>query len=279
MTGAYISHDGGHHWRMFNLRGSIRFFAFDPVLPHTLYAANDLLWRSVDDGVTWSVVWPSPSAIRAIHMDSDHADESVVATPNPIGHIVALAIDPTNSRMLYAAATKQSQTMLVFSRDGGIRWTRLRTLTEEPLHIWIDPASSAAARDLYVAAPHTVYVRRHGSWQSRVPPAGQTFTDISAGFASCTASRSLDQGYFPSTEGSIGESLNFQAKVRDFAPSLPVFVIQTLPTLLTRTFSLMGRHFRVSLEPRTPAEPGLWCGVPQPTSNHRMSMTPGSHQT
>ena len=184
MTGAYISHDGGHRWRMFNLRGTMRFFAFDPVQPHTLYAANNLLWRSTDDGVTWSVLWPRPSTIRAIRMDSDHADESVVAIPNPIGQIVALAIDPANSHMLYAAATKEKQTSLVFSRDGGLHWTRLYHLDEEPLRIWIDPASSVASRDLYVAAPHTMYVRTRGSWQNRTPPAGVAFSDVSAGFAS-----------------------------------------------------------------------------------------------
>jgi hypothetical protein len=30
MTGAYISHDAGASWRMFNLRGVVSFFVFDP---------------------------------------------------------------------------------------------------------------------------------------------------------------------------------------------------------------------------------------------------------
>ncbi len=33
MTGAYITHDGGKSWRMFNLRGTVKFFAFDPKDP------------------------------------------------------------------------------------------------------------------------------------------------------------------------------------------------------------------------------------------------------
>src|SRR5690242_5108475 len=33
MTGAYISHDGGRSWRMFNLRGVVDFFVFDPIDP------------------------------------------------------------------------------------------------------------------------------------------------------------------------------------------------------------------------------------------------------
>ena len=31
MAGAYITHDGGRSWRMFNLRAPARFFAFDPL--------------------------------------------------------------------------------------------------------------------------------------------------------------------------------------------------------------------------------------------------------
>ncbi len=33
MTGSYITHDGGRSWRMFNLRGTTKFFVFDPLAP------------------------------------------------------------------------------------------------------------------------------------------------------------------------------------------------------------------------------------------------------
>ena len=56
MTGAYITHDGGRSWRMFNLRGVIRFFVFDPSFPGVIYAQNNNLWRSRDNGATWSLV-------------------------------------------------------------------------------------------------------------------------------------------------------------------------------------------------------------------------------
>src|SRR5947209_8675252 len=53
MTGSYITHDGGQLWRMFNLRGTVKFFAFDPKDPRVIYAATDVLWRSQDGGRTW----------------------------------------------------------------------------------------------------------------------------------------------------------------------------------------------------------------------------------
>ena len=78
MTGAYITHDGGRSWRMFNLRGTVRFFAFDPAQARTIYASVDGLWRSTDDGQSWNLVWPKPAAIQSTRMNSDHADEQII---------------------------------------------------------------------------------------------------------------------------------------------------------------------------------------------------------
>jgi len=60
MTGAYITHDGGRSWRMFNLRGVVSFFVFDPLDPKTMYAQDTGLWRSSDNGESWSLVYPKP---------------------------------------------------------------------------------------------------------------------------------------------------------------------------------------------------------------------------
>jgi hypothetical protein len=50
ISGGYVTHDGGKSWRMFNLRGVIDLFAFDPVNPKTLYVGTRALWRSIDGG-------------------------------------------------------------------------------------------------------------------------------------------------------------------------------------------------------------------------------------
>src|SRR5438270_9969070 len=79
MTGAYITRDGGKSWRMFNLRGVVRFFVFDPVDPKVMYAQATGLWRSTDAGETWKLVYPNPKKIKTIVMKADHADENLVA--------------------------------------------------------------------------------------------------------------------------------------------------------------------------------------------------------
>src|SRR5882724_817343 len=112
MTGSYISHDGGHSWRMFNLRGAVRFFAFDPQHPHVIYAATTGLWRSTNDGDSWNLIWPKPATIQGIRMNTDHADETFLSSANPVGEITALAIDPSDSQALWVGAINEGKAAL-----------------------------------------------------------------------------------------------------------------------------------------------------------------------
>src|SRR5438128_10604464 len=104
MTGSYITHDAGKSWRMFNLRGVVQFFVFDPLDRKVIYAQSDGLWRSQDEGQSWSLIYPKPSSVKSIKMSSDHSDEYLIAEPNPLGTITAMAIDPSDSKTIYVAA-------------------------------------------------------------------------------------------------------------------------------------------------------------------------------
>ena len=204
MTGAYITHDGGQSWRMFNLRGVVRFFVFDPLDPKVMYAQANGLWRSTDAGETWNLVYPKPAQIKAIVMRSDHADEKLVADPDPLGTVAAMAVDPENSKLLYAVAGDKGHPVLFISQDSGETWQRQDALPETARRIWIDPRSPPDSRALFLAGQHFVSIKRGAELHNFHAPESVTFTDVTGGFTS--ASQPIiygvsEKGIFRSKDG------------------------------------------------------------------------------
>jgi photosystem II stability/assembly factor-like uncharacterized protein len=186
MTGAYISHDGGKSWRMFNLRGVVEFFVFDPKEKNVIYAQATGLWRSSDNGETWKLVYPKPSSVKGVRMNSDHSDEEIVADPDPLGSISAMAIDPEDSRIFYVATgNRRKGAFAIFaSHDAGENWTKLGDLPDFATKLWVNPDSPANDRTLVFAGPHLLAAKR-GSGELQVlplPPA-KSLPDVSAGFS------------------------------------------------------------------------------------------------
>jgi photosystem II stability/assembly factor-like uncharacterized protein len=202
MTGSYITHDGGRSWRMFNLRGVVNFFVFDPLDAKTIYAHATGLWRSTDGGEQWNLIYPSPSAVKGVKMDSDHSDEQILADPDPLSTIAALAIDPSNSQVLYAAAGAKEGPALFISRDYGKSWQKRATLRDLPHRIWVDPHSPADARILFLASAYAIAVSSAGNVSSRALPA--SVSDISLGLGTAsqpTVYATSEQGIFISNDG------------------------------------------------------------------------------
>jgi photosystem II stability/assembly factor-like uncharacterized protein len=225
MTGSYITHDGGQTWRMFNLRGVVNFFVFDPLDPKTMYAHATGLWRSADGGEHWNLVYPTPEAVKGIKMNSDHADEEILADPDPLGSILALAVDPADSKILYVAAGKKESQSLFISRDFGKTWEKQVNLPEPPRHIWVNPHSAADSRTLFLAGTKAITVISAG--KVRNLPLPPDVSDLSLGFGSGpqpTIYATSKAGIFVSTDG--GNAWNKRslpgngAEVRAIATSL-----------------------------------------------------------
>jgi photosystem II stability/assembly factor-like uncharacterized protein len=225
MTGSYITHNGGRTWRMFNLRGVVNFFVFDPKNPKTIYAHATGLWRSVDGGETWRLISPAPSEVKGVKMNSDHADETIVAPSDNLGEMYAMAIDPDDSNVLYVAAGQKEHPALFLSRDFGKTWQKQVELPAGVRHIWIDPASEAKLRTVFVGGAESIAIVSGASTRNFDLPARAT--DISMGFVpglKPTIYLTSEQGAFVSTDGGS----NFQsaglpgngAKVRAVATSL-----------------------------------------------------------
>jgi photosystem II stability/assembly factor-like uncharacterized protein len=184
MTGAYITHDGGKSWRMFNLRGVAEFFVFDPNDKNVIYVKSTALWRSQDNGETWKLIYPKPTAVKGVKMNSDHSDEDVLADPDPLGSISAMALDPGNSKILYAAAGERNKGPygLYISHDAGESWSKLNDLHGNALKVFVNQTSSEEQRSVVVAGADLIDVWKSSGMKTVPVPPGKKITDISVGF-------------------------------------------------------------------------------------------------
>ena len=156
MSGAYISHDYGSSWRMFNLLSAVRQFAFHPKSASTIYAASTGLWRSVDTGRTWELIFPtSPKGVRFTGEDTGlpviDGDPSVGIHP-----IRSVAIDPDAPSNLFLWVANS----LYRSNDDGKHWANLATVPstdrlrypDSANRLFIDPSSPVSDRRLIITS-------------------------------------------------------------------------------------------------------------------------------
>jgi photosystem II stability/assembly factor-like uncharacterized protein len=179
MTGAYVTHDGGVSWRMFNLGEPARFFVFDPLDAHLMYAEAGGLFRSTDDGATWTRFQPRAAAINRSTMGEDHAGARLFVDGGPPLNHTAFAIDPADSQSLLLATSGGEKAALWQSVDGGGSWRRIADLDGRVSQIWIDPHSLRGDRTLYLAGPSAIFIRQDGRWRAGESPGALAYVDAS----------------------------------------------------------------------------------------------------
>ena len=183
MTGSFVSYNGGESWRMFNLRGPVDFFVFDPLDSNTVYANSIALFKSTDKGNTWNVLYPSAAEIKKIISKSDHASEIILTTDSTKRDVLCLAIDPSDSKKLFAVIAVDNRIGFYTSSDAGTSWAKEKDLKDRIRNIFINPSSSKSNRTIYLAGTNSLQVKENGSWRTNNgPQAVKKLTTFTAGF-------------------------------------------------------------------------------------------------
>lgn len=90
-------------------------FVIDPTNPNILYAGYDILYKTIDQGNTWTAISPILSNFK----------------------LRSVAVAPSNSNTIYAAASDS----LFYTHDGGNNWTKIKltTVFSQISGITVDP--------------------------------------------------------------------------------------------------------------------------------------------
>jgi len=183
MGGSFVTYNGGESWRMFNLHGMVKFYVFDPFDPNTIYAKSLGLFKSTDKGNTWQLIYPDPSEINGLVSKGDHAEEVFETKDSTSRDVLALAVDPSDSKKLYAAIVINEKTTFCTSEDGGKVWIAEKELGKGIKKIFIDPSSPKVNRTVYMAGNNGITQKVNGAWSENPNPKEvKTLTMFSGGF-------------------------------------------------------------------------------------------------
>jgi photosystem II stability/assembly factor-like uncharacterized protein len=117
---------------------------------------------------------PRPNDVLKTTVGDDHASEYHHVRQGPGADIDALAVDPDDTRSLYAAIGNS----IYQSGDGGANWRRTAELSGGMSALWIDRGSPKDERTVYAAGRDCIYIRRQGKWSSGPSPGA--FTSVTA---------------------------------------------------------------------------------------------------
>lgn len=183
MTGSFVTYNGGESWRMFNLHSPVKFYVFDPLDSNVVYANSIALFKSADRGNTWDFIYPGISEINRIVSKGDHAEEILVTSDSTSRDVLALAVDPSDSKKLYAAIEINNSIAFYISDDGGKSWKQEKELEDRVIKIFIDPSSPTDNRSIFIAGNKGILQKVNGTWKNyKGPEEVASLTEFSGGY-------------------------------------------------------------------------------------------------
>jgi photosystem II stability/assembly factor-like uncharacterized protein len=168
MTDTYITYNAGKSWTFINLDGRVDAISFDPVNEGVIYAGASSLYRSVDNGKSWNVVFPTADTIIGERFISDEAMHIFQTSKEYIpggGRVGKILIDPSDPNSIYLACSKgialglQGESLMLFHTTDNCKSWELIGNFEGNIFKFIgfgsDPSmnpDAPSAKDLYMVS-------------------------------------------------------------------------------------------------------------------------------
>lgn len=173
MTAGYITHNGGQSWREFNLKSRQYAYAFDPHDAETFWVGTSGLFRTRDNGATWSLIFPDPARLIGETRLGDECRHSFISTDNWPGKTIhAITVDPARVGQVFIGIKKMGpgepfdfqrpirrEGILVYATDDdGASWREIVELSAADIYlIALDLASPVAARRLLIFTEKSIF--------------------------------------------------------------------------------------------------------------------------
>jgi len=149
MSGTFITRDDAESWEMVNFGKTPLDYEIDPQSENILYVAAQGLFRSLDKGNSWEIVYPLDDDIASIQHFGDHADPEIfLNSGNPVSEVVSVRVDPDDSQHVWIGLMDGS---VLYTHDSCRSWQRCGEKMTEPVRAlfpgrwWRKPAMVLAA--------------------------------------------------------------------------------------------------------------------------------------
>ena len=159
MGGMYISRDAGESWERKYFKNVVYTSCFDPNRENVIYAGGAGLYRSIDYGVSFQMIFPSEEDVLEMHNNGEAYDVQIFTASNIYPTYLQISnvmINPENSDNIFVTAGYGTVCMVFESVDNGQTFTLLGSHTKEKYNP--DGSIYALTELFYATETDTLYI-------------------------------------------------------------------------------------------------------------------------
>ena len=168
MSGSYMTRDGGKTWTPFSLKFVGYSAAFHPKEKEVVYAGASGLYKSVDGGRHWSLVYPEPEHVKGDEFFGDEAWHCFVTDDDwPGGVVQSITFDSQHPEHIAFALAPRSMKSnkpgplfrVYYSADGGKTWRHTTQEMEGKCchRLFFDPSAPVDAPRIFAFTTEKLY--------------------------------------------------------------------------------------------------------------------------